>query len=111
MKEIGGREMRVRFSVEMNQEKRDPETLSSSPTKTIYYESPYKLYVGNFGRSTKPHELRELFSKFGTVTSARVLHDYKWGKRRAFAFLSFQTEAERDAALSLDGTVNSISST
>lgn len=102
--DVGGREMRVKFSVEMNPKTRNPEALNSSPKKQIIYESPYKLYVGNFTRVVKPEDLRNHFSQFGILVSARLLHDKKSGKNRCYGFLSFSSAAERDAALSLNGT-------
>ncbi|XP_010474694.1 PREDICTED: 28 kDa ribonucleoprotein, chloroplastic-like [Camelina sativa] len=104
-KEVGGREMRVRYSVDMNPgNKRNPEVLNSTPKKILTYESQYKVYVGNLPWFTQPDGLREHFSKFGTIVSTRVLHDRKTGKNRVFAFLSFTNSEERDAALSLNET-------
>lgn len=107
LKDVGGREMRVRYSVDMTFRKRNPEALTSSPKKTFIYESPYKLYVGNLIWTTKPEDLRNHFCQFGTVVSARVLHDRKGGNNRVFGFISFSSVAERDAALSMNGTVES----
>lgn len=103
--------MRVRFSVDMNPKRRNPEALNSAPKKEIVYESPHKLYVGNLPRDVKPESLRNHFSQFGTLVSARVLHDRKAGKNRCYGFLSFSSAAERDAAMSLNGTVESSSTT
>ncbi|KFK42499.1 hypothetical protein AALP_AA1G001400 [Arabis alpina] len=104
-KEVGGREMRVRYSVDMNPgTSRNPEVLNSTPKKIMIYESQYKVYVGNLPWFTQPDGLREHFSKFGTIVSARVLHDRKTGRNRVFAFLSFTNLQERNAALSLNGT-------
>lgn len=97
--------MRVKFSVEMNAGRRNAEKLNSSPMRVIYYEAPHKLYVGNLPRDVKLEQLRRLFSRFGNVVSARMMHDHKQAKSRVYAFLSFQSEAERDTAMSLDGTV------
>ncbi|KAM1125679.1 hypothetical protein ACFX19_041681 [Malus domestica] len=102
--DVGGREMRVRFSVHMNPKRKNTEALNSSPVKNMVYESPHKLYVGNLARAVQPHVLRSHFSQFGTVASAKVLHDRKAGKNRAYGFLSFSSAAERDAAMSLNGT-------
>ncbi|XP_061336464.1 31 kDa ribonucleoprotein, chloroplastic-like [Gastrolobium bilobum] len=102
--DVGGRDMRVRFSVEMNPGRRNPEKMNSNPRKVIYYEAPHKLYVGNLARTVRLEELRNLFSRFGNVASARVMYDHKLGKNRVFAFLSFQSKAQRDAAISLHGT-------
>ncbi|KAF2315159.1 hypothetical protein GH714_038293 [Hevea brasiliensis] len=106
--DVGGREMRVKFSVDMSSSKRNPEALNSAPIKNLFYESPYKLYIGNIAWNVTPEELRNQFSQFGIVVSARVLSDRKAGKNRAYAFLSFSSAAERDAALSLNGRVESI---
>ncbi|XP_010556629.1 PREDICTED: 31 kDa ribonucleoprotein, chloroplastic-like [Tarenaya hassleriana] len=103
--EVGGREMRVRFSVEMNPgARRNPAGLNSTPKKILIYESQYKIYVGNLPWATKPGDLRNHFSRFGTIVSVRVLHDRKVGKNRVFAFLSYSKPEERDAAISLTGT-------
>lgn len=106
LKEVGGREMRVRYSVDMNPgTKRNTAALNSTPKKILMYESQYKVYVGNLPWFTQPDALRDHFSSFGTIVSTRVLHDRKTGKNRVFAFLSFASLEERDAALSLNGTV------
>lgn len=102
--DVGGREMRVKFSVDMSPRMRNPEVLNSTPKKQIVYESPYKIYVGNLPRAVKPEDLRNHFSQFGTLVSAKVLHDQKARTTRCFGFLSFSSAAERDAALSLNGT-------
>lgn len=105
--------MRVKFSVEMSLERTDANAnageMYASPKRTFYYEAPHKLYVGNLARVVKPEQLRNHFIRFGNVLSVRVLHDRKQGKARVYAFLSFESEAERDAAMSLNGTVNSAS--
>ena len=85
--------------------RRNPEALNSAPTKHLFYESPHKLCIGNLPWSTKLEELRNLFSQFGVVDSARVLYDRRGGKNPTYAFLSFSSAAERDAALSMNGTV------
>ncbi|XP_065860039.1 28 kDa ribonucleoprotein, chloroplastic [Euphorbia lathyris] len=101
--DVGGREMRVRFSVDMSSNRNNHIALNSTTTKNLTYESPYKIYIGNISWKIKPEDLRNEFSQFGTVVSARVLCDRKSGKNRAYAFLSFSSVAERDAALSSNG--------
>lgn len=103
--------MRVRFSVEVNPRGRNLETMNSSPRRTIYYEAPHKLYVGNLAMSATPQDVRYLFARFGNVASVRLLQDLKQGRRRAYAFISYLSERERDAAMSLNGTVKSASAT
>ena len=97
--------MRVKFSIHMNPKRRNPEAMNSIPIKNLIYESPYKLYVGNLVWSVQPEDLRNHFCRFGNVTSARVLHDRKGGKNRAYGFLSFSSAAELEAAKSLNGEV------
>ncbi|KAI5598934.1 hypothetical protein BDE02_02G164800 [Populus trichocarpa] len=70
--------------------RRNPEALNSAPTKHLFYESPHKLCIGNLPWSTK--------------LDARVLYDRRGGKNPTYAFLSFSSAAERDAALSMNGT-------
>ncbi|WJX85769.1 hypothetical protein P8452_68174 [Trifolium repens] len=102
--DVEGREMRVKFSVQMNTKKNFVETFNTTPLKTIFYEGPHKVYVGNLSKSAAPEDLRHLFGKFGNVASVRVLQDLKLGKSRVYAFVSYLSQSERDAAMSLNGT-------
>ncbi|CAK9167047.1 unnamed protein product [Ilex paraguariensis] len=102
--DVGGREMRIIFSTDMDIAKRDLGKFNTASKKKLIFESPYKIYAGNIAWSVKPEDLRNLFSQFGTVVSARVLYDRKAGKNRVYGFLSFSSAAEREAAMSLDGT-------
>lgn len=112
LKDVDGREVRVKFSVQMNTKKKNLETLSSlTPVRTIYYEGPYKVYVGNLARSTTPEDVRHLFGKFGNVASVRVLQDLKQGNNRVYAFVSYLSQTERDASMSLNGTVRYVFAT
>jgi len=98
--------MRVKFSVEMNTNNKNLETLNSPPVRrTIYYEGPHKVYVGNLAKFATPEDVRHLFGKFGNVASVRVLQDFKQGKSRVYAFVSYLSQRERDASMSLNGTV------
>ncbi|CAN1855582.1 28 kDa ribonucleoprotein, chloroplastic [Linum perenne] len=99
VRDVEGREMRVRLAYDT-----DRNSFDSVPVKSLMYESPYKLYIGNLAWSVKPEDLRNKFSQFGNLTSVRVLYDYKAGKNRAYGFVSFSTESELQASLSLDGT-------
>lgn len=103
--DVGGREMRVRFSTQMTRgsSRHNLGPVNLSTRRDFMFESPYKIYVGNLAWSVTPADLRNLFSQFGTVVSARLLHDRKTGKTRVYGFLSFSSASEREAALSLDG--------
>ncbi|XP_020591696.1 31 kDa ribonucleoprotein, chloroplastic-like [Phalaenopsis equestris] len=102
--DIGGREMRVKFSVDMVSNRKNVEALNSAPKKSIVFESPYKIYVGNLSRSIRAQELMEYFSRFGKVISTRVLHDRKNGKSRAYAFISYSTIDEVMVAAEANGS-------
>ncbi|KAK2419443.1 RNA-binding (RRM/RBD/RNP motifs) family protein [Trifolium repens] len=102
--DVEGREMRVKFSVQMNTKKNFVETFNTMPLKTLFYEGPHKVYVGNLSKTAAPEDLRHLFGKFGNVASVRVLQDLKLGKNRVYAFVSYLSQSERDAAMSLNGT-------
>jgi RNA recognition motif-containing protein len=105
--EVGGREMRVKFSVDMNLDvgRKVLKPSKTKPQKNLIYETPYRIYVGNLSWRVKPEDLRSHFSKFGTVSSAKVLFDRKDGKNRVYGFLSFPSPVESKAAVSLSGTV------
>lgn len=109
--DVGGREMRVRFSAEMNRRRVNLDTMNSSPKRAIYYEGPHKLYVGNLSRAAWREDLRQLFARFGNVASVRVLQDVRQGRRRVYAFVSYLSDRERNAAMSPHGTVKSDSAT
>lgn len=102
--DIAGREMRVKFSADMVSARKNAQSPNSAPKKNIIFESPYKIYVGNLSRSTKPQDLMEHFSQFGTIISTRVLHDCKRGKNRAYAFISFSTPDEAMVATEANGS-------
>ncbi|KAL5726744.1 hypothetical protein ACHQM5_000010 [Ranunculus cassubicifolius] len=100
--DVGGREMRVKFSEDMNR-KKNIEALDVK-NKTQIFETPHKIYVGNLPWSIKPEFLREYFTQFGTVVSVRVLYDRKTGKNRVYGFISFSSDEQVKAAMSSNGT-------
>ena len=59
-----------------------------------------KLYVGNLPYQTGETELTELFSRAGTVESARIMRDMATGRARGFAFVEMSTDEEAQAAAS-----------
>jgi RNA recognition motif-containing protein len=60
------------------------------------------LYVGNLPYSTTADDLREAFSKFGTVTSASVASDRETGRSRGFGFVEMADGAD-EAIANLNG--------
>ena len=53
-----------------------------------------KLYVGNLPYQTGETELTELFSRAGTVESARIMRDMATGRARGFGFVEMATDDE-----------------
>ena len=45
------------------------------------------LYVGNLSFQTTSDGLREMFSEFGSVTSAQIVMDRETGRSRGFGFV------------------------
>lgn len=60
---------------------------------------PAKLFVGKLPYSTTDQELSDLFSKSGTVVSARIITDKFSGQSRGFAFVEMSSEEEANKAV------------
>ncbi|MCX6313909.1 MAG: RNA-binding protein [Sphingobacteriales bacterium] len=61
------------------------------------------IYVSNLSFNTNDAELNDLFSKFGTVSSAKVITDRETGRSRGFGFVEMPSEDEgKDAMLGLN---------
>jgi len=63
-----------------------------------------KVYIGNLSYNTNEDTLRNAFSEFGEVTEARLIKDKYTGKSKGFAFVTFTTKEQANAALRLDGS-------
>lgn len=64
-----------------------------------------KLYVGGLPFSTTDEHLADLFAKYGTVTSAKVITDKFTGQSRGFGFVEMSNPDEARKAISgLNGT-------
>ncbi|KAJ8509842.1 hypothetical protein OPV22_000276 [Ensete ventricosum] len=103
--DLGGRELRVKFSADVSSRRNNMKALNTTPKKNMVFESPHKVYVGNLAWSVRPEDLREYFSQFGNVVSTRVLYDRKGGRNRVYGFLSFTSSDELRAALETSGSV------
>ncbi len=62
------------------------------------------MYVSNLGFQVTDEELRSMFSKYGEVTSAKVIADRETGRSRGFAFVEMADQAAEKAMKELDGT-------
>ncbi|HVX25859.1 MAG TPA: RNA-binding protein [Parafilimonas sp.] len=57
------------------------------------------IYVSNLSFHTSEEDLKDLFSKFGTVTSAKIILDRETNRPRGFAFVEMPSEEEGSNAL------------
>jgi len=57
------------------------------------------MYVSNLSFHTTDENLRELFQKFGTVSSAKVITDRESGRSRGFGFVEMSAEKEAREAI------------
>jgi RNA recognition motif-containing protein len=57
------------------------------------------MYVSNLSFHTTDDSLRELFAKFGAVSSAKVITDRETGRSRGFGFVEMSADAEAKEAI------------
>jgi RNA recognition motif-containing protein len=62
-------------------------------------EMETKLYVGNLSYDTTEDELRELFSKAGTVNAVDLIKDRDSGTSKGFAFVTMNSQEEANQAI------------
>jgi len=57
------------------------------------------LFVANLHPSTKGEDLKELFSQFGSVLSAKVIMDKETGNSKRYGFVEFANDEEGESAI------------
>ena len=63
-----------------------------------------RLYVGGLVYEMSDDRLREVFSEYGTVESARIITDRMTGRSRGFGFVEMSSDSEAQEAIdNLDG--------
>lgn len=63
-----------------------------------------RLYAGGLVYEMSDDRLREVFSEYGTVESARVITDRMTGRSRGFGFVEMSSDSEAQEAIdNLDG--------
>ena len=63
------------------------------------------IFVGNLPYTMSENELRELFERFGNVSSARIIEDRETRRSRGFGFVEMDDEsAGAEAVRNLDGS-------
>jgi RNA recognition motif-containing protein len=58
-----------------------------------------KLYVGNLSYNTNEDTLRNLFSEFGSVSSAKIIINRDTGESKGFGFVEMSSDEEASAAI------------
>ncbi|HEY0058844.1 MAG TPA: RNA-binding protein [Flavisolibacter sp.] len=62
------------------------------------------IYVSNLSFYIQDEDLREFFTPFGEVTSAKIINDKETGKSRGFGFVEMSDDAASKKAITeLDG--------
>ena len=59
-----------------------------------------KLFVGSLPFETTEDQLHEMFTAFGTVSSAKVINERETGRSRGFGFVEMSDDAQAQAAIS-----------
>jgi RNA recognition motif-containing protein len=63
------------------------------------------IYVGNLSYQTTEDELKEIFAKFGEVTSAKLIENRETGQSKGFGFVEMSNDNEAEEAIKeLDGS-------
>ena len=57
------------------------------------------IYVGNLSWSMSDDNLSNLFTQFGSVTSAKILKDKVSGRSKGFGFVEMETDEEANNAI------------
>ncbi|MCG3166120.1 MAG: hypothetical protein POELPBGB_01896 [Bacteroidia bacterium] len=57
------------------------------------------IYVGNLSFQMKDDDLKNTFSEFGNVTSAKVISDKYSGRSKGFGFVEMDNDAAGKAAI------------
>ncbi len=62
------------------------------------------IYVGNLAYEIEQKDLNEVFAEYGTVKRVHIPTDRETGRKRGFAFVEMESEANEDKAIeALDG--------
>lgn len=95
--EIGGRKIKVNVTEKPLQ---SLDTSLNQADESAFTDSPYKVYVGNLGKTVTTEVLSKFFSERGKVLGAKVSRVPGTSKSSGFGFVSFSSEEDVEAAIS-----------
>lgn len=78
-------------------------TQQGSTTNSSDSASNTTLYVGNLAFRASRQELQQLFEKYGTVNSVRIMTDRATRKPRGFGFVEMDNKGAKAASKALNG--------
>ena len=58
-----------------------------------------RIYVGSLTAEIDEDHMRRVFGPYGGIKDVQIVVDHNTGKQRGFCFVTFETEAEADAAV------------
>ncbi|THC95507.1 hypothetical protein EYZ11_005022 [Aspergillus tanneri] len=83
---------------------RDPKTVNTVMVKEHYLdgkiEKTSKIFVGGVSQEANEQDFKQFFMQFGRVIDATLMIDKDTGRPRGFGFVTFDSEAAVEAALS-----------
>ena len=62
-----------------------------------------QVYVGNLPYNVSEEDLRNYFSRYGVANSIRVIRNFKTGRSKGYAFVTYNSAAQAQAALGAHG--------
>ena len=57
------------------------------------------LYIGNLNYTVDEDKLREIFERYGAVTSAKIIKDKETGESKGYGFVEMKNEEEGKKAI------------
>lgn len=62
-----------------------------------------QIYVGNLPYHANEDDLKDYFSRFGGIESVHVIRNFKTGRSKGYAFVTYATPNEANVALAAHG--------
>lgn len=67
-----------------------------------------KIFVGGIKEDTEEYNLRDYFEKYGKIETIEVMEDRQSGKKRGFAFVTFDDRSDIKTSFSSSLPYNDI---